>query len=133
MKKSCECHIKKCPKDYRYYVAKLLFQYRVVDSDTNESNHMRPSAVVTVLFYAKTPVKALRTAKQLGKQRENSYLNSDQNRVFYEFVGVTEILDISHNILLNEVWVWFGDLLNPMERRDKLILTNAEALERIKR
>lgn len=129
---SFECYIKKCPKGSRYYVVKLLFQYRVVDSDSDEENHMRPSAVVTVLFHAKTPEAALQTAKQLGKQREVSYLNSDNNRVFNEFIGITEILDISHNILLNEVWVWFGNLLNPMERRDKLILSDSEALKRIK-
>jgi hypothetical protein len=127
-KPSC---IKKCPTGYIYYAAKLLFQYRVVDSVTKTNNKKRPCSAITILFYAKNPKDAIRIAKSKGRKKEVSYHNTDNNCVHYEFVGIAEMLNISLIVDLDEIWIWYGELLTPMERKNKFILTDKEIMERI--
>jgi hypothetical protein len=127
-----ESYIKKCPKGCKYYAAKLLFQYRVQIVKTGICNKKRPCSVETVIICAKSPKIALRKAKRVGKDGEVSYLNTDGNKVHVEFVGITEMIDIDFVVRTDQkVWVWFGDLLTPMERKEKLTLTDQEILNRI--
>jgi len=81
---------------------------------------------------AKTDQDALRLAKEAGKKDEVSYPNSDGNMVHHEFVGITGMMKLgSTELLSDEVWCWAGNMLNPMERKDILTLTDKEILERL--
>jgi hypothetical protein len=127
-----ESYIKKCPKGCKYYAAKLMFQYRVQLVSTGVNNKKRPCSVITLIICAKSPKIALRKAKREGKNRETDYINTDGNKVFVEFVGITEMIDIDFVVRTDQkVWVWFGNLLTPMERKEKLTLTDQEILNRI--
>ena len=122
--------VKKCSKGYRYYAAKILMQYRVVVD--GESNKMRPCAIKTILLTAKTHKEAIRLAKKIGRSDEVSYENSDGNIVYVEFVGIVELIDIDFNLQrFNEVWLSFGDMLNPMERKNDLTASDKYLLERL--
>jgi hypothetical protein len=122
-------YVKKCPAGYKYYAAMLLFQYRVVNRKTGASNKKRQCSEITILLCESTSKKALRKAKQLGKNKEYDYIKTDGNKVFVEFVGITMMFEITFQTQFNETWIWFGDLLTPMEKKEKLVLSDDEIQE----
>ncbi|GHT41378.1 hypothetical protein FACS189443_3080 [Planctomycetales bacterium] len=130
-KSESKSYIKDCPVGYKYYAARLLCQYRIEIVRTGECNKKRPCSLTTTLICAKTPKMALKKAKKIGKDKEVNYTNTDGNKVFVEFVGIVEMIEISFQIQFNEVWIWFGDMLTPMEKKDSIILSDDEILKRI--
>ena len=127
---SRQIFVKKCPKGYRYYATKNLMQCRVVVD--GESNKMRSCSVKTCLLIAKTHKEVIRLARKIGKSDEVSYNKSDGNMVHVEFIGIVELIDIDFHLQrFNEVWISFGDMLNPMERKNDLTASDEELLEKL--
>jgi len=60
-------------------------------------------------------------ADNKGRSSENLYLNDDGNEVFFEFVGIMDLIELGIECEEDEVWYEVKEYLTPMERRKKLI------------
>jgi hypothetical protein len=106
-------------KSRNRYAAKLLFQFRVVVNGA--SGKRRICEERTILLEADSARKALTLAKKAGSSAQYRYRNDEGNPVFFEFVGVRELLCLGAECETNEVWYDIRQLLYPMERKSKLI------------
>ncbi|MEO9594278.1 DUF4288 domain-containing protein [Rhodopirellula bahusiensis] len=106
------------------YAAKLLFQFRVdIDGDAGKRRTCEERIVV---FIARNATSALAKSKRKGRDSEHNYLNSDGNPVFFEFVGVMDLLKLGLECDPDEVWYDIRERLMPMERRDVFIPAESE-------
>ena len=64
---------------------------------------------------------ALQIANNRGKEEEFDYEESNGDRVYFEFVGVTELVELTTLNGDDEVWSRFVEKITPIERKDKLI------------
>ncbi|HJT79452.1 MAG TPA: DUF4288 domain-containing protein [Gemmataceae bacterium] len=111
------------------FAAKLLFQFRVdVDGDPGKR---RTCEERIINFSARSPRDALQRAKRRGKKGEHSYKNSDGNTVFFEFVGIIDLMSLGVEAEADEVWYDIRERLLPMERRDKIIPADDVLLRRL--
>lgn len=101
------------------YAAKLLFQFRVELGA--ETGKRRICEERIVMFTARSATSALTKAKRRGKASEHNYNNDEGNPVFFEFVGVMELLRLDSESDADEVWYDIYERLLPMERRDAFI------------
>jgi len=101
------------------YAAKLLFQFRVVTNGV--PNKRRTCEERIVLFKAPNARAALGDAKRYGRGEQHSYKNNAGGKVFFDFVGVLDLLQLGAECGPNEVWYAITDVLRPMERRRKLL------------
>ena len=69
---------------------------------------------------------ALKHAKQRGKDGEHHYRNQDGNRVFFEFIGVRDLIACDPACEPDEVWYQTVEMMQPMERRKRLIPPEAQ-------
>ena len=104
--------------EHQRYAAKLLFQFR--ERKGGRSNQRRRCEERIVLLMAPDADTALRDAKRRGKLGEVSWSDGDK-RVFLEFVGVLDLLDLGLESEPDEVWWEFRYLIRPRERRAALI------------
>jgi hypothetical protein len=106
------------------YSAMLLFQFRVVvDGD---SGKRRTCEERIILLEARSARLALAQAKREGRGAQYSYLNSDGNWVYFEFVGVMELLQLGPECGEGEVWYEIRERLLPMERKQELLKAEQE-------
>ncbi len=103
----------------KVYSAKLLFQFRVVVGGSSGKRRTCEERIIQVR--ADSGRQALASARRKGRAGQFSYLNSDGNRVYLEFVGVMELLDIGPECQQGEVWYEIKERLLPMERQEALI------------
>jgi hypothetical protein len=101
------------------YSAKLLFQFRVVTS--GDSGKRRLCEERIIVLDARSAKSALTKTKREGKRAEHHYQNADGNTVYFEFVGVMDLLRLGVECGPKEVWYELCERLSPMERRDLLI------------
>jgi hypothetical protein len=106
------------------YSAKLLFQFRVVVNGA--SGKRRHCEEQIVLISARNAKDALSKAKRRGEKSQFDYLNDGGNSVYFEFIGVTDLLELGNECEPDEVWYDIFKLLLPSERRDKLIPLETE-------
>ena len=106
------------------YSAKLLFQFRV--QINQDSNKMRTCEERIIVFKSTSPLAALKKAKIRGKKAEFNYKNDDGNKVFFEFVGIQDLLELGLETQEDEVWYGIKDYLLPMERKDKILPHESE-------
>lgn len=100
------------------YSAKLLFQFRVmIDGQPAKLRYVEERIVV---FESPTARAALRKARQRGKREQFSYANSDGNPVHFDFIGVSDLIDLGE-CEEDEVWYEIKKMVCPMERKSKLI------------
>jgi len=101
------------------FAAKLLFQFRVdLGADTGK-RRICEERIITLR--ARSAKAALTAAKRRAKHEEYDYENSDGARVYFEFVGVMDLLELGIECDADEVWYEIVERLSPMERREKLI------------
>src|SRR5687767_9592560 len=84
------------------YSVKLLFQYRVLVN--GKPNIMRTCEERMVVLRAKSAGSALSAAKRRGKSGEFQRTNPAGNKVFFEFVGVLDLLLLGPECEDDEVW-----------------------------
>ena len=111
------------------YAAKLLFQFRVDVDGAPGKRRICEERIVN--FRSKSHDEALRSAKRRGRKSESSYDNSDGNRVTFEFIGVMDLMTLGVEAAEDEVWYDIRERLMPMERREKIIPSEAELIARL--
>jgi len=104
------------------YAAKLLFQFRI---ELDDASKRRICEERIINFNASSPRTAISKADQRGKQAEFSYENDEGNTVRFEFIGIADIMALGTEAADDEVWYEIHERMTPMERRDKLIPTQA--------
>jgi hypothetical protein len=55
-----------------------------------------------------------------------SRCRDDGHRVFFEFIGVVDLVHLGLEVERNEVWYGIKEMLLPMERRNKIIPREAD-------
>jgi len=101
------------------YSAKLLFQFRV-DTGAATGKH-RTCEERIILVEARSASSALAKVKRKGKRAEFDYTNTDGNPVYFEFIGVMDLLHLGVECEADEVWYDIRKRMSPMERRDVFI------------
>ncbi len=110
---------KRLIKHNNRYSAKLLFQWRVVVNGVQDKRRL--CEVRIVLIRASNGKEALRKAKRIGSSSHFQYKNNENNPVYFEFVGVLDLLRLGLEMEKNEVWYDIVEKLLPMERKKKII------------
>jgi hypothetical protein len=106
-------------KQTNRYAAMLLFQFRVmIDRDPGIR---RICEKRLINFRSETAKAALKEAKRRGRAAQYSYRNSDGNKVYFDFIGVQDLLCLGIECEPDEVWYDIVQLMKPMERKNKLI------------
>jgi hypothetical protein len=109
----------KSPRRALRYAAKLLFQFRVV---VNGHSGVRRRCEERIIIFCSTSARAaLSAAKKRGRSGQIRYKNSDGNPVFFEFIGVLDLLQLGLECEEDEVWYDIVERVRPMERRARLI------------
>src|SRR5438093_10517425 len=101
------------------YAARLLFQFRVMVNGDPGVRRLCEDRII--LVRARGARSALAKAKAHGKAAQYHYRNSSVSRVFFEFVGVTDLLRLGVECGADEVWYDIVQKIKPMERRRELI------------
>ena len=73
------------------------------------------------MFSAAHARAALREANRRGRVAQHHYKNNNGNPVYFEFVGVLELLRLDPACERDEVWYDITDRLRPMERRATIV------------
>jgi hypothetical protein len=116
--KSKRHHIRKKEQSGRY-AAKLLFQFRVVVDGSPGVRRTCEERIITLS--AAHCRAALREAKRHGRAAQHRYKNSNGDPVYFEFIGVLELLRLDPACELNEVWYKITTRVRPMEHRRSII------------
>jgi hypothetical protein len=114
-------------RQHNRYAAKLLFQFRVGQRGWARR---RLCEERTILFRAASTKLALVAAKRAGKAGQSTYINTDGRRVRFEFVGVLDLLHLGLECRQEEVWYEIKEMMEPMERRKKLLPSDAVLFHR---
>ena len=109
------------------FSAKLLFQYRVGGSKRSK---FRICEERIITLRSKSAIGAIREAKKIAKNSQACYVNDDGNKIFVEFVGLLDFMEIGIESDENEVWYEIKTILRPMERKNKIIPPDEKLLTR---
>lgn len=111
------------------FAAKLLFQFRVGRS---EESKLRTCEERIVIVNAKTMTQGYRSAERIGKKAQTRYKNNQGDLVHFEYVGLLDLMELGIECEENEVWYEVKTLLQPMERKDKLVKSVAKVAQQHK-
>ena len=109
------------------YAARLLFQFRV---DCTPPGKMRTCEERIVVVRAKNGRDAVARIEKKRPKYEYDYENANGDRVFFEFIGIRDLIDLAV-LEEDEVWYDIRTMLSPMERKDRLIPDVEELLARL--
>ena len=113
------------------FAAELLFQFRLED-DVPGGFHTVEERIV--LLSKRDASAAYTAAQRRGRLANHSYLNDAGGRVYVEFVGITDFMNLGPETEEDEVWYDIRRMKDPMQRRKELIpdkqSLNAFRLER---
>ena len=108
----------------KLYAAKLLFQYRVRAGAKDD--RVRTCEERIIVLRATSAPNALAAVKRRGKASQHTYDNNAGHRVYFEFVGVMDLLQLGPECDDDEVWYDITRRTLPMERRDSLLPAEAD-------
>ncbi len=100
------------------FSAKLLFQYR---SGAPEDSIFRICEERIVTFNGNSPSAAYRTALTLGKKGQSSHINNEGIRVYIEFIGLIDMMELGMECEDYDVWYEIKTMRCPMERKSNII------------
>ena len=106
-------------RPYGRYAAKLLFQYRVMADGSPLKRRLCEERIIT--FPANYAQEALREAKRRGRAAQHHWGNRRGNPVYFEFVGVLELLRLDPACEADEVWYELRERVRPMERKKAIL------------
>ena len=101
------------------YSAKLLFQFRMVAN--GDSGVRRLCEERIIVFRAASPRSALVEAKRRGKAAQHRYKNNLGDPVYFEFVGILDLLELGAECEADEMWYGLVEKLRPMERKHTIL------------
>src|SRR6266852_1109873 len=101
------------------YAGRLLFQFRVMVNGDAGVRRLCEDRII--LVRAADARSALAKAQARGKAAQYHYRNSSGSPVFFEFVGVTDLLKLGVECEADEVWYDIVQKIRPMERRRELV------------
>lgn len=101
------------------YAAKLMYQFRVDKGRGTPKRRLCEER--TVLIDARSAGAALATARRKGRRAEHHYDNAFGATVYFEFIGVMELLALGAECEPDEVWYELVYRHSPLERRDAFI------------
>ncbi len=113
----------------RRYAAKLLFQFRVVVDGDPGKRRLCEERILN--FLARSPREAIQIANRRGKRAEHAYTNSDDHPVRFEFVGLLDVMGLGPEAADDEVWYDIRERLLPMERRERILPSQNDLLDRL--
>ena len=85
------------------------------------ANRRRTCEKRIIHFQAADAWGALRHAKKRGREAEHNWKNKNGGTVFFEFVGVMDLIGCDPMCEPDEVWYQTVAMKTPMERRNTLI------------
>jgi hypothetical protein len=100
------------------FAAKLLFQFRYED---DAPGGFRTAEERIVLLFGHGASAAYSAAQRKGRSANYSYLNDAGGRVYFEFVGITDLMNLGPETDDDEVWYDIRRMKDPMQRRGELI------------
>jgi len=103
------------------YAAKLLFQFRIVTS--GRANKIRDIEERIITCAQDTAELAFKFSEGYGRKSEYSYKNDAGGKVFFEFIGIVDLVHLGNETTKEEVWYDIRRALKPMERRKALVPT----------
>ena len=101
------------------YAAKLLFQFRVMVNRLPNKKRLCEERIIT--FSSGNGKTALREAKKRGWAAEHHYKNNEGNPVYFEFVGVLDLLRLGSECEADEVWYDITRRVCPLERKASIL------------
>src|SRR5215472_776921 len=110
----------KSTRHNKRFAAKLLFQFRVEIDGSSGIRRLCESRVIQ--FEAMHAEAAFREANVRARKKQHSYKNSNGNMVYYEFIGVQELLCLDPGCDEDEVWYDLLERVKPLENKNKWIL-----------
>jgi len=111
------------------YGAKLLFQFRIASNGRSSKRRLCEERII--VFDAKSDDQAVAVASKRGAAAEHDYLNVANGHVYFEFIGIRDMIQLGWECEKDEVWYDIHERLAPMERRRSLI-PSPERLFRIR-
>lgn len=106
----------------RRYAVRLLFQFRVEKKGKTNQKRLCEDRIAT--FY-ETKKKLILRVVQYAANSQFDYYSEDGSHVYFEFVGITGLVDMTCYDD-NQVWTNVFPILQPMERKEKLTLSDEE-------
>jgi hypothetical protein len=108
------------------YAVLLLFQYRVVVNDV--ASRRRIVEKRPIHLNAASPAAALRQARKNARREQFDGENTDGIPDSFEFLGVLDLLQ--SGIESDEATVWWdvGEVVEPLERREKILPTDNDLI-----
>ncbi len=106
--------------EMKRYAAKLLFQYRA-DLGKGRSDVIRRCEERLIVLSAQNAVSALRKARSHGLKAEFTATAEAGNPIYFEFVGIMDLLEIGIECHPDEVWYDITTRKLPMENKKKII------------
>ena len=102
------------------YSAKLLFQYcDKVNKKPTRKKRLCEERIIT--FNARSAKHALSIAKKKGHSAQYDSKTIYNTTLYFEFIGVLELLCLDYKCEEGEVWYEHRVILEPMERKTRLI------------
>lgn len=105
-------------KDVKTYAATLLYQYSV----KGEPSTIRLCEKQIIHVKASSDREALRLARKHGKSRTSRYENAAGSITCFDFVAVTDLIDLMEPDPGDPLEVWYDilRLKTPLERKQEL-------------
>jgi hypothetical protein len=108
------------------YAFKLLFQYLICFEKKYDKKRLCEISIINL--EARNAKTALKKVKRYAKEREHDYFNDAGSHVFFQFVGIVDMIRLGIECGPNEVWYDIVTLLEPMERKEKLTLSDEQLI-----
>lgn len=107
----------------KLFSARLLFRIAIEGQDNDEFDEQ------LVVIKAESKLAALELADAKGHQKEESFVNVSGKRVYWIFIGTTELGMIN---LDEDLWVMAGRTLQP-ENAKAFEMASKKAVEKVQR
>ena len=105
------------------YSAKLLFQWRPTKNGISRKRRVCEERIFT--FFASSPELAYNKANKYGKDEQFEEIY-EKSEVYFEFIGILELKEISSSYAEGEVWSEIKEMVSPDERKEKIVPTKEE-------
>ena len=104
------------------YAAKLLFQFRVMIGEDPGARRLCEERII--VFEAPSVEVAIQTARMRGRATEFDYENDDGYQVYFELIGIRDMVFLGVECEDDEVWYDIFEKVRPMENASTLTMSD---------